>query len=166
MRSGAIVRIMGLLLLMAATAYSIERFVLLPLRCSRAAMAAEAELVRAAAQPEYVARRAARRVLGTMAGCECLSPRNTQVLADVARASSLLGDDRSAVAAFERALAVDRRPRLYFQLGMARLRMLDRAGAVADLARACAFDPSLLDYIEDDDLRRETEERLRALNYM
>lgn len=156
-----IVRVAASLLLGAATAYSLERFVAQPIRCSRAAMAAEADLDRADTQPGYVARRIAQDVRTRMVGCECVWPKNVQTFDDVARASSLLGDEGGAIAAYERALTVSRRPSIYFALGMARLRTQDRTGAIDDFARACAFDPSLLEQISYDEIRHETELRLR-----
>jgi len=137
------------LLLVLAAAYALDRWTLRPLGCARAAG-------RGARALEASSRRAAavRESLRDCEGAEAFFIR--------AGASRLMGDSRSAIADYRRALELDRRPETYFGLGLAELDALDRPAAIDDLARACAFDPALLADIPYDDVRRETERRVRA----
>ena len=118
-----IARVAALLVLLAATAYALHRWTLLPLRCSRAATRGAAALA---------------------------SSRD-----DATRL-------RTAIAENSRALTLDRRPEIYFALGMSHLHALDRPAALEDLTRACAFDPARLAHIPYEDVRREVEGRLRG----
>jgi len=91
-----------------------------------------------------------------------------KVAANVARcartgvAGLSIEDSNSAGALYERALAIERRPEIYFGLGMAQLDMLQRSAAIENLTRACAFDPARLANIPYPEIRDETRRRLRA----
>jgi tetratricopeptide (TPR) repeat protein len=143
-------RMGGLLLLVAATVYSLARFVYLPLRCARAASMV-------ATTP-----RAAARLRDDLRGCECVTAREAHVPFILGDALATLGDDRGAIAEYERALTIERRPEIYFALGMAQLRALQRAAALDNLTRACAFDPARLADIPYQDARDEVERRIRS----
>ncbi len=142
-------RIAGLLLLGAITAYALERWTLHPLRCSRAATRGAFALQNA--PPDYRQLRVADRVRADLRDCNC----NARDLHTRARASALLGDHHAAIADFQRALALDRRPETYFALGLSQLETLDRRGAIESLTRACAFDPARLNDIPHADVREE-----------
>lgn len=154
-------RIAGLLLLVAATAYALHRWTIVPWRCSLAASRASAALQDVDAANDYVKLRVARSVIASLAGCERVSPPNVQIDYTRAEALALLGDHRAAIAGYQRALTIDRRPEIYFDLGMSHLQLLDRQAAVDDLAHAVAFDPARLDEISAGDLRSEVETRVR-----
>lgn len=156
-------RVAGVTVLLAATGWSLHRWALLPLECSRLATRGTAALHIAEKQSDYLRRRVAASVQSSLAGCACISPPNVQIHAALARAAAARGDDRAAIAEYRRALRIDRRPELYFGLAMAELRTADRAAAVDAFTRACAFDPARLAYIPYDDVREEIARRLRAL---
>jgi hypothetical protein len=147
-------RIAGVLLLAAGSAYALHRLVLVPLRCSRAASLGAAALERPA-DPWATARR----VREELQACRCVP--DVQVFYTLAGASAMLGEHRAAIADYHRALAIDRRPEIYFALGLAHLQLLERDAAIGHFARACAFDPSRLAQIPYEDVRRQTEERLQ-----
>ena len=160
MRSGSvIVRAAALLLLVAATGYAL-RVTLLPLRCERAASLGAAALQASEQKSDYAKRRVAESVRADLRGCECVSPPDVEVFFTLAGASSALGDARATVAYCRRALAIERRPEIYFALGLAQLDALDRPGAIDSLTRACAFDPKRLADIPYDDVREETKRRI------
>jgi tetratricopeptide (TPR) repeat protein len=148
-------RIAGLLLLLAATAYSLHRFALLPLRCSRAASLGAIALETAERRPDYDRRRVAASVRESLRGCDCISPANVQIFLTRGGASAALDEHRAAIAEYQRALTIDRRPEIYFALGMSYLQVLDRPAAIRNLRRACAFDPSRITAIPYEDVRAE-----------
>ena len=160
-RGTLIARIAGLMLIAGATAYSLSRCVLVPLRCARAASRGAAALDADERQRDYATRRLATRVRANLRGCECVSAPNAHIAFILGGVSATLGDDRAAVTEYERALILERRPEIYFGLGMAQ-RALDRSAAMENLTRACAFDPARLADIPYQEIRDEVEGRLRA----
>jgi hypothetical protein len=141
-----IARIAGLLLLIVATAYALERWTLLPLRCARATWHGARAL-------DAAGERAAAGVRASLRGCECAA---THELFFVRAGAS------RSIADYRRALELDRRPETYFALGIAEVDALDRRAAIDDLTRACAFDPARLADIPYEEIRHEVEQRLRA----
>jgi tetratricopeptide (TPR) repeat protein len=141
-------RVAALLLVLAA-AYALDRWTLLPLGCAHAAGRGSRAL-------EANSRRAAT-VRESLRDCE-----SAEALFIRAGASRLMGDPRAAIADYRRALDLDRRPETYFGLGLAELDVLDRPAAIDAFMHACAFDPARLADIPYDDVRRETERRVRA----
>ncbi|MGZ8853582.1 MAG: hypothetical protein ACXW2X_09310 [Thermoanaerobaculia bacterium] len=156
-------RVASLLLLVAATRYSLDRWALTPLRCIHAATVGGVELDAAAGQQShYRTQVLARRVRASLQGCNCVSPPEVAIPFALGAASELTGDPRSAIVEYERSLLIDRRPEIYFRLGLAQLAVLDHSAAIENLTRACAFDPALLSEIPYPGIRQETKERLRA----
>ena len=98
----------------------------------------------------------------TLRGCKCVEARQAHVPFTLGGALAQLGDDRGAAAQYTRALSAARRPEIYFALGMVELRLLDRPRALADLTRACAFDPERLADIPFRDVREDVERRIRS----
>ena len=153
-----VARVVALVLLAVATGYALERWVVHPLRCSRAASFGAAALEAAES------RAAALNIRAELESCTCVSPPDAIIPVARGAAAMVEGDARRAVAEYQRALAIDRRPEIYFQLGLAQLEARDRAAGIESLARACAFDPARLADIADADVRREVRQRL-ALAY-
>lgn len=145
-------RLLALVALLAATALALHRFAIAPLICARATSRASAELD--LPQP----RQAALRAVAALSDC---AP-TVRGLFTVAQAQSILGDRHAAIATYQRALEIDRRPEIYFALGMEQLELLDRPAAIRNLARACAFDPARLQDIPYRDVRREVRMRIAA----
>lgn len=152
----AIVRIAALVLLIAATGAAIARWVVHPLRCSRDASFG------AAALEVNDTPAAARGVRAQLASCMCVTPPDALIPVARGAAAKAAGDPRTAIAEYQRALAIDQRPEIYFQLGLAQLEACDRATAIESLVRACAFDPARLADIYDAELRRETRQMIQA----
>lgn len=65
----------------------------------------------------------------------------------------VVGQYEEAIALYERALTYDRRPEIYFQLGIVQLEAGRREDARRSLDRAVQFDPTILEEIPDDEMR-------------
>ena len=148
--------------IIGAAFYAIERVSLAPLRCARAATVGAAGLARIEFLNDHTKFRAARAVAGSLDGCDCLSPSRSRALAVRAAAFRTAGDHKAAVATYEQILAMDRRPEIYFALGLSHLAAFDRASALDSFERACEFDPKRLRKVPYDELREEVERRLVA----
>jgi tetratricopeptide (TPR) repeat protein len=160
-RAAFLVRLVAAAMVVAVAGYALQRWSWHPFRCASMVSAADAALERAERGAAAERQRVARSVRAGLQRCACASPAlevRTQFV--IAEAATELGDHRGAVAAYEHALTVDRRPELYFALGLAQLNALDRGAALDNLARACAFDPARLRGIPYDDVRAEIEQRL------
>ena len=155
-----IARGLALLLLVAATGYSLDRWAFRPLRCTYAASTGASALDREE-QTDYGTRRLALRIRADLEGCQCVSPPDSRIAMTLGAAAEASGDPRTAIAEYQRALLIDRRPEIYFHLGLAQQETLDRAAAIDNIVRACAFDPARLSDIPYDEVRKETEQRLR-----
>ncbi|HEX7155542.1 MAG TPA: tetratricopeptide repeat protein [Thermoanaerobaculia bacterium] len=158
-----VARVAAFLLLLAGTLYALHRQVYVPFRCASAVSAGTEALTAAERRGTAERTRVARDVRNRLHGCERVPPPlQMRTLYALAEAATALGEHRVAVAYYERALAVDRRPELFFALGIAHLNALDRGAAIENLTRACAFDPARLAEIPYEDVRAETAARLRA----
>jgi tetratricopeptide (TPR) repeat protein len=156
-----IVRVVVAALLVCATAYAVHRWCWRPYRCAAAVSAGATALEAAEHRSDADRQRIARAVQTNLRRCACSSPElDMRTYFALAEASAAMGDYRAAIADYERALAIDRRPELYFALGMAYLNALDRLAALHNLARACAFDPARLAAIPYPEIREETARRV------
>jgi tetratricopeptide (TPR) repeat protein len=154
-------RALALVLLVAATAYAIERWTLHPLRCTYAASTGAA-LLDDADPADYRTRRAAHQLRVELEACQCVSPPDVGILMARAAAAEDDGDRTAAIAEYQNALRIDRRPEIYFRLGLLQHETGNGNDALNNLVRACAFNPALLADIPDDALRLETRNRVRA----
>lgn len=163
MSRGALsVRVVALLLLGAATGWALHRLVILPMRCARTASLGANALDAGANLSPFAQQFLATRVRESLAGCACVTAREAHIAFIAGGVSSKLGDYTSAIAEYQRALATERRPEIYFGLGMAQLNAMQRAAGVESLTRACTFDPSRLADVPYQDVRDEIERRMRA----
>jgi tetratricopeptide (TPR) repeat protein len=154
-------RAIALLLLGAATVYAIERWTLDPLRCTYAASIGSA-MLEFADPADYRTRRVARQLRNELANCQCVSPPDVGVFMTRAAAAENDGDRTAAIAEYQNALRIDRRPEIYFHVGLLQHETGNERDAIANLARACAFNPALAADIPDESLRFETRRRVRA----
>ena len=154
------VRIAGVIVIGIAAAFAIYYWTFIPLRCAHAAWHGSRALDAAEPRGEYVLRRAASDVRASLRGCDC-APTH-ELYFTLGGADAALNDPRAAVADYQRALDVDRRPETYFELGMNALDALDRPLAIDSFTRACEFNPARLAEIPYDDVRIETARRVRA----
>jgi len=153
-------RAVCVLLVIAATCYALDRWALRPLRCGHAASVGDATLDRKL-QSDYQARRLAGQIRADLEGCTCVSPPDARIPMTLGAAAEAIDDSRTAITEYQRALQIDRRPEIYLHLGLTQQETPDRAAAIDNIVRACAFDPARLADIPYDDVRKETEQRLR-----
>ncbi|HXA15859.1 MAG TPA: hypothetical protein VN380_02615 [Thermoanaerobaculia bacterium] len=156
------VRGAALLLLIAATIYALDRWTVKPLRCGHAASLGAAALDREL-PTVFQMQRLARQIHADLQDCACVTPPDASIPMTLGAAAEASDDPRTAIAEYQRALQLDRRPEIYFHLGLMQQATLNRSAAVDDLVRACAFDPARLADIPYEDMRKETEQRLRAM---
>ncbi|HSY49290.1 MAG TPA: hypothetical protein VLC46_10800 [Thermoanaerobaculia bacterium] len=155
------VRAVALLLVIAATGYALDQWVLRPLQCRYAASLGAATFDRS--EPaEYRTKRLARQVRADLEGCACVTPPDASIPMTLGAAAEASDDPPTAITEYERALLIDRRPEIYFHLGLMQQETPDRASAIDNIVRACAFDPARLADIPYDEVRRETRRRLQA----
>ncbi|HEX7681397.1 MAG TPA: hypothetical protein VF713_24945 [Thermoanaerobaculia bacterium] len=155
------VRGTALLLLIAATVYALDRWTVNPLRCGHAASLGAAALDREL-PALFQARRLARQIRADLQDCACVTPPDASIPMTLGAAAEASDDPRTAIAEYQRALQLDRRPEIYFHLGLMQQETLNPS-AVENIVRACAFDPARLADIPYDDMRKETKKRLRAM---
>lgn len=155
------VRCAGLLLLIAATVYALDRWTITPLRCGHSASLGAAALDRESAP--FQARRLAGQIRADLQDCACVTPPDASIPMTLGAAAEASDDPRTAIAEYQRALQLDRRPEIYFHLGLMQQETLNRSAALESIVRACAFDPARLADIPYEDMRKETEQRLRAM---
>jgi tetratricopeptide (TPR) repeat protein len=153
----AILRGIALLLLIAGTGYAIDRWTLKPLRCGHAASLGADALD----HDNQTAYQTARQVRADLHDCECVSPPDANIPTTLAAAAEASDDLRTAITQYQRALLIDRRPELYFNLGLAQQEAPARPAALENIVRACAFDPSRLKDIPYDEMRKATKRRIR-----
>ncbi len=157
-----IARVAAALVLAIASAVALDRGVIEPLRCSHAASKASVLLDSLSEATDMRRRAVAARVLDRLQDCEQISPPDVTIPFAQAVAEEMSENEQAAIAAYQRALQIDRRPEIYFRLGVVQLAALDRNGGIESLTRACTFDPRLLGEIPYEDVRREVQERIRA----
>ena len=159
-RASIAARVAALLVLLAITAYALQRFVARPMRCVYAATIGAAELDARGQRRDASTLQLAGRLRTSLRDCDCVSPPDARIFLTRGGAAEVLGQPGVAIGDYRRALAIDHRPELYFNLGLAQLDALDRAGAIDSLVAACAFDPARLADIPYDEIRAETKRRL------
>jgi len=156
-----ILRTIALLLLGAATVYAIERWTLDPLRCTHAASTGAA-MLEGGESADYRMRRAAHQLRIDLERCRCISPPDVGIPMTRAAAADVDGDRAAAIIEYQIALRIDRRPEIYFQLGLLQHEIGRDDDAMNNLVRACAFNPALLAEIADDALRSDIQRRVRG----
>lgn len=156
----AITRAMALLLVIAATGYALDRWALRPLRCDYAASVGAATLDHVQ-KSDYQTRRLAGQIGADLEGCACLSPPDARIPMTLGAAAEASDDPRTAITEYQRALLIDRRPEIYFHLGLMQQETPDRSSAIDNIVRACAFDPARLHDIPYDEIQSETRRRIR-----
>jgi len=90
------------------------------------------------------------------AGGDC--GRDVDVCMEIAANERILGRWREAIAAYERALRLSKRPEVYYNLAMTELRAGDRETAIEHLVCAVRFDPEV-GYIPDPEINAEVHRR-------
>ena len=93
--------------------------------------------------------RIARRNLELLGECRVFCTTSVDWYMASAANERLLGRNADAVLKYERALAYDRRPEIYLNLGLAQLAAGQQAEGVRTLVLACIYNPEYLDEISD-----------------
>jgi tetratricopeptide (TPR) repeat protein len=154
-------RALALLLLGAATVFAIERWIRDPLRCTYTASTGAARL-ELADPSDYRTRRVARQLRSELENCQCVDPPDVGILMTRAAAAEIDGDRIAAIAEYQNALRIGRRPEIYFHIGLLQYETGNERDAIRNLARACAFNPALLADIPYDSVRAETRRSVRG----
>jgi hypothetical protein len=149
----------ALLLLIAAAGYALDRWALKPLRCAHAASLGTASLG-LAQRTDLQTRRVAAQVQASLQDCDCVT--DATIPMTLGAAAETIDDPHTAITEYQRALLLDRRPEIYFHLGLMQQQTPDRAAGLENIVRACAFDPSRLADIPYEELRQQTKQRLQA----
>ncbi len=157
-----ILRLLGVLVLAIGAAGALQRWVVEPVRCSHAASRGSVLLDSLDRAADTRKQAAAARVRKRLGHCENSCPPDVGIPFTQGGAEEMAGDDPAAIRSYQRALQIDRRPEIYFRLGLAQLGALDRAGGLESLTRACTFDPKLINEIPYEDVRDEVRNRIRA----
>ena len=93
--------------------------------------------------------RIARRNLELLGECRIFCTTSADWYMASAANERLLGRNADAVAKYERALAYDRRPEIYLNMGLAQLAAGQQVEGVRTLVLACIYNPEYLDEISD-----------------
>ncbi len=148
----------------AAGAYAIQVFCVLPYRCNRIKNAHIRSTEAAYSHigtPEGSIQ--ARRNLAAL--LQCMGPTCRDVSLDMILAANyqVLGRNDEAIGAYRDALRLDHRPELYANLATVEVATGNRNAAREDLLRAALFSPWAVRFMEDGALRQEVVQRLIAL---
>jgi tetratricopeptide (TPR) repeat protein len=141
---------------------ALRAFVYLPLVCEWRATGALYALENAGEKDERTKLEAARFALGSLGECATIPATDFKVPYELATAYRYRHEPQSAITLYKEALALDRRPEIYFGLGMAQLDAGERAAAIETFTEATAFAPTVLADIPYDEVRAEVAQRIRA----
>jgi tetratricopeptide (TPR) repeat protein len=154
------IRVLGLVAIAVATIAALHDAVYLPLVCealeSRAAFTADT-LRDDAAKLAW-----SRETIDSLLRCERFASGNSRIAYVLGNAYRDHGEPEKAIASYRRALSVDRRPEIYFALGMAQLEALHHDDAIDSFVQAGVFAPAQLAEIPYDTVRAEAERRIRS----
>lgn len=134
----------------------------LPMRCERAVSRSLDAIDDAATRDDFARHAAAKYAEAAMRGCECLESTDVKIAYVRGTIHRYRGEPLPAIASYRRALAIDRRPEIYIDLGLAQLDAFNARDALESFATAGSFAPSQLERIPYPDVRAEAERRIRA----
>ncbi len=151
-----IVRWLSASFVAALAAYALHGLTWKPFRCNITTLRVQNEALRVWKFPEAprVAARA-RRAIVEMERCIASCPTNIDMYMTLALHDRLIGRFDHASAMYREALKYDRRPELFFNLGLVELEMRRRQSALLALSKACSFDIFYANDIPDVNLREE-----------
>ncbi|MEA2235579.1 MAG: hypothetical protein QOC81_303 [Thermoanaerobaculia bacterium] len=159
-----IVRRLAAIAVVAAGAYALQVFCILPYRCNRiknAWILPTGEAYSRMGTPEGSLQ--ARRNLAALE--ECMKPTCRDVSLDMIAAANnrVLGRYDEAIRLYGHALLLDRRPELYANLASAEIAVGNRVAAREHFLRAALFAPWSVQSIQDGKMRQEVVQQLIAL---
>ena len=131
-------------------AFAIKRFCVVPYRCNAISGGLQERTFRAAqleatTEGDILARRNLTQLRALHEGCE----NDLRWLMLYAANCRIIDDREEAIAAYTRALSLNRRPELYYNRGMTLLEMGKIDDAARDLATAAAFNPDVLNELDE-----------------
>ena len=154
--------IVALVIVAPLTIFGLYRCTYLPVHCSIVCARAERQLLAAMNNSDdYAGMVAGRRVQDALRSC-VIHPLQIDPPLLTALSYRLTHQYLRSIEWYEHALTVDRRPEIYFGLGMTQLKAGRRAEAMQNLTVAVAFDPRVLDGIDDGAVREEVKRRVNA----
>ena len=155
-------RILAFVIVAPIALFGVYRCSYLPMRCSTDVAQSERELVGAANQLDpYAGIVAGRAALQRLGDCH-IRPLDVDPALLTALAYRLLQQHEASIDWYTRALSIDRRPEIYFGLGVEQLKAKKREDGLRSLVLACAFAPQMIDSIDDGIVRDEVVHRIRA----
>lgn len=116
-----------------------------------------------ASRGDYQATQRSRRRIGALERCAAVSPLDADMQMILALNYRILGRLDEAAAAYRNALAYDRRPEIFLNLGLVELELERHSDAVNHLAHAVAFDVSYARHFDGDELQQEVAAAAEAL---
>jgi tetratricopeptide (TPR) repeat protein len=145
---------------------AIDRVAYQPWRCSVMRRTLEpATLLLWERHDSFVAPRA-RENAAMARACISVTPYDSAPYMIAAANDRLAGDYVTAAAMYERALRSDRRPEIYFDLGLMQLELARTADAEENFVQAGSFDPYTILDIPPDDVRMRVMERVGKDHYL
>jgi tetratricopeptide (TPR) repeat protein len=104
----------------------------------------------------------ARHAIAELQPCVAVCPTDVDMYMTLAAHDRVLGRLQHAADMYHQALSYDRRPELFFNLGMVQLQLNQRDAALIALTQACSFSIEYAGDIPDPDLREEVLQAVRA----
>lgn len=120
---------------------------IIPLRCNRANQALQNSTIEAMNQTGGMAAVTARKNLDAVLKSIAHCPRVPNFYMIAAANYRILHRHEDAARMYETTLTLERRPEIYFQLGLSRVAMGMNHEAVESFVRACRFVPVLIDQV-------------------
>lgn len=106
--------------------------------------------------------RKARQAIADIQPCVAACPTDVDMYMTLAMNDRVIGRLQHAADMYGQALKYDRRPEIYFNIGMVQLEMNQRDAALATLTKACSFSIEYADDIPDPTLRDTVVSAVRA----
>lgn len=145
----SLLKVVALIVVVIATVFALQNWVVGPYECNLKVRRGTTRLLAAVAQPpgSYRAVRLARATIEDLQ--PCVEARPSDISADMVLAGSyrMIGELQRARETYEMALAYDRRPELYFNLGQVEVDAGNSQAGIQNFITACLYDPAYFDEI-------------------
>jgi tetratricopeptide (TPR) repeat protein len=158
-----LLRVAVCLAVIAVTPYALDAIAIRPYRCNIVKKNVQTQSIALLDVPLGPA--VSRRVHGFIADlqpCAEACPTDADMYMTLAVTDRILGRPDHAIEMYTEALKIERRPELFFNRGVMRLQVGQRALAIEDFMQACAFADFYLNIIPDLELARQLTHRVNA----
>ncbi len=150
------------LLIIAAAGFALYRECLIPWRCNQQKKLAETMIVRLTNYGGTVTTPIeARRLVEMIDQCLLRRPEDVDLWVEKAALLRLVERHDEAIAAYQKALSMEKRPEIYAYLGITQAKAGQREEAIASLVTAARFSPNYLSFARDADLMNPVRQALR-----